>query len=111
VVFNGKRYPTSEHLFQSFKVCLFCTSRLLVTKRDVQFQENRPNLAEHIRTCSERPSVAFSQARRFQPEVRSDWMKVNIQKVCSTHAAISRSPNVFCRWMRHFGTSSRSMLT
>jgi hypothetical protein len=20
-VFNGKRYPTSEHLFQSFKVC------------------------------------------------------------------------------------------
>lgn len=67
VVFNGKRYPTSEHLFQSFK-----------------FQERRPNLAEHIRTCSERPSVAFSQARRFQPEVRPDWMKVNIQKMDET---------------------------
>jgi len=67
VVFNGKKYPTSEHLFQSFK-----------------FQGHRPNLAEHIRTCSERPSVAFSEARRFQPEVRPDWMKVNVQKMDET---------------------------
>ncbi|TFK27460.1 DUF1768-domain-containing protein [Coprinopsis marcescibilis] len=64
VVYKGKRYPTSEHLFQSFK-----------------FHGHRPNLAEHIRTCSERPSVAFSEARRFQPEVRSDWKKVNIEKM------------------------------
>jgi len=62
VIYDNKRYPTSEHLFQSFK-----------------FQPHRPNLAEHIRTCSERPSVAFSEARRFQPEVRSDWKDVNIQ--------------------------------
>jgi diaminohydroxyphosphoribosylaminopyrimidine deaminase/5-amino-6-(5-phosphoribosylamino)uracil reductase len=62
VIYKGKKYPTSEHLFQSFK-----------------FQAHRPNLAEHIRTCSERPSVAFSEARRFQPEVRSDWKKVNIE--------------------------------
>ncbi|KAJ6544997.1 hypothetical protein DFH09DRAFT_927861 [Mycena vulgaris] len=62
VVYDHKRYPTSEHLFQSFK-----------------FQPHRPKLAEHIRTCSERPSVAFSEARRFQPEVRSDWKDVNIQ--------------------------------
>ncbi|KAJ7168649.1 hypothetical protein C8R46DRAFT_1033857 [Mycena filopes] len=62
VFYDGKRYPTSEHLFQSFK-----------------FQPHRPRLAEHIRTCSERPSVAFSEARRFQPEVRSDWKDVNIQ--------------------------------
>ncbi|KAJ7757694.1 hypothetical protein DFH07DRAFT_742103 [Mycena maculata] len=62
VFYDNKRYPTSEHLFQSFK-----------------FQPHRPNLAEHIRTCSERPSVAFSEARRFQPEVRSDWKDVNIQ--------------------------------
>ena len=46
-----------------------------------QFQAHRPNLAEHIRTCSERPSVAFSEARRFQPEVRADWKKVNIEMV------------------------------
>ncbi|KAK7006220.1 DUF1768 domain-containing protein [Favolaschia claudopus] len=62
VFYDNKRYPTSEHLFQSFK-----------------FQPHRPNLAEHIRTCSEHPSVAFSEARRFQPEVRSDWKDVNIQ--------------------------------
>ncbi|KAK7682516.1 hypothetical protein QCA50_014316 [Cerrena zonata] len=62
VVYNGKAYPTSEHLFQSFK-----------------FQGFRPKLAEHIRTCSDRPSMAFSEARRFQPEVRSDWKDVNIQ--------------------------------
>ncbi|KAJ2917349.1 hypothetical protein MD484_g3081, partial [Candolleomyces efflorescens] len=61
VIYRGKRYPTSEHLFQSFK-----------------FHDHRPGLAEHIRTCSERPSVAFSEARRFQPEVRPDWMQVNI---------------------------------
>ncbi|KAF7289620.1 DUF1768 domain-containing protein [Mycena chlorophos] len=62
VFYDGKRYPTSEHLFQSFK-----------------FMPHRPKLAEHIRTCSERPSVAFSEARRFAPEVRSDWKDVNIQ--------------------------------
>lgn len=62
VIYKGKRYPTSEHLFQSFK-----------------FHGHRPGLAEHIRTCSERPSVAFSEARRFQPEVRPDWIHVNIQ--------------------------------
>ncbi|CAL1717321.1 unnamed protein product [Somion occarium] len=63
VIYNGKRYPTSEHLFQSFKF------------------EHKPNLAEHIRTCSDHPSVVFSEARRFQPEVRSDWMNVNIRKM------------------------------
>ncbi|PCH42128.1 DUF1768-domain-containing protein [Wolfiporia cocos MD-104 SS10] len=64
VTYKGKVYPTSEHLFQSFK-----------------FLEHRPYLAEHIRTCSDRPSVAFSEARRFQPEVRHDWLSVNVQKM------------------------------
>ncbi|KZT01543.1 DUF1768-domain-containing protein, partial [Laetiporus sulphureus 93-53] len=64
VTYEGKRYPTSEHLFQSFK-----------------FQRRWPGLAEHIRTCSDRPSVAFSEARRFQPQVRSDWLEVNIGKM------------------------------
>jgi len=62
VRYKGKDYPTSEHLFQSLK-----------------FEDHRPGLMEHIRTCSERPSVAFSEARRFQPEVRKDWMDVNIR--------------------------------
>ncbi|OBZ66185.1 Swarming motility protein YbiA [Grifola frondosa] len=61
VEYRGKSYPTSEHLFQSLK-----------------FQAHRPLLAEHIRTCSDRPSMAFSEARRFQPEVRPDWKQVNI---------------------------------
>lgn len=64
VWYQGRVYPTSEHLFQSFK-----------------FLKHRPSLAEHIRTCSDRPSVAFSEARRFQPEVRKDWMAVNIEKM------------------------------
>lgn len=55
VKYDGKVYPTSEHLFQSMKF------------------SHRPLLAEHIRTCDSRPSVAFSEARRFQPEVRKDW--------------------------------------
>ncbi|KAH8832444.1 hypothetical protein DL96DRAFT_1667124 [Flagelloscypha sp. PMI_526] len=64
VTYRNKVYPTSEHLFQSFK-----------------FLDHRPRLAEHIRTYSPRPSVAFSEARRFAPEVRKDWMNVNIQKM------------------------------
>ncbi|KDQ52777.1 hypothetical protein JAAARDRAFT_40058 [Jaapia argillacea MUCL 33604] len=67
IIYKGKRYPTSEHLFQSFK-----------------FQQHRPLLAEHIRTCSERPSMALSEARRFQPEVRSDWMQKNIEAMDET---------------------------
>ncbi|KDQ52780.1 hypothetical protein JAAARDRAFT_138222 [Jaapia argillacea MUCL 33604] len=61
VKYQGKRYPTSEHLFQSFK-----------------FLDHRPLLAEHIRTCDERPSMALSEARRFQAEVRPDWMQKNV---------------------------------
>jgi len=61
IFYNEKSYPTIEHLFQSFKF------------------SHKPGLAEHIRTCDPRPSKAFSEARRFQPEVRSDWNRVNIQ--------------------------------
>jgi predicted NAD-dependent protein-ADP-ribosyltransferase YbiA (DUF1768 family) len=82
VIYKGKKYPTSEHLFQSFKVRGVSISLLLLTYDPHQFQAHRPSLAEHIRTCSERPSVAFSEARRFQPEVRADWKKVNIEMVC-----------------------------
>jgi ribA/ribD-fused uncharacterized protein len=60
--YNGRKYPTSEHLFQSLK-----------------FMERRPELAEHIRTCSTRPRVVFDEAHRFSPEVRSDWLQVRIE--------------------------------
>ncbi|KAG2357869.1 hypothetical protein BDR07DRAFT_1419141 [Suillus spraguei] len=62
IEYNGKKYPTSEHLFQSLK-----------------FMERRPELAEHIRTCSTRPRVVFDEAHRFSPEVRSDWLQVRIE--------------------------------
>jgi len=59
--YEGKVYHTSEHLFQSLKFA------------------HRPLLAEHIRTCDPRPSVAFSEARRFQPEVRKDWKTYSLR--------------------------------
>ncbi|CAG7849686.1 SubName: Full=Uncharacterized protein {ECO:0000313/EMBL:CCA74095.1} [Serendipita indica DSM 11827] len=61
VVFEGRTYPTSEHVFQAYK-----------------FIVHRPGLAEHIRTFSKNPRDAFNEARRFQPEVREDWAKVKI---------------------------------
>ncbi|KAG2743440.1 DUF1768-domain-containing protein, partial [Suillus brevipes Sb2] len=72
IEYNGKKYPTSEHLFQSLKASNFMNSI---------FMERRPELAEHIRTCSTRPRVVFDEAHRFSPEVRSDWLQVRIEMV------------------------------
>lgn len=62
VEYQGKIYPTSEHLFQSLK-----------------FLPHRPELAEHMRTCSQRPRAVFDEAHRFSPEARPDWLKVRIE--------------------------------
>lgn len=48
---------------------------------NTQFQKFRPEIAEHIRTYSDKPSVAFSEARQYQDEVRSDWNQMKIEKV------------------------------
>jgi len=61
VYYEKKKYPTSEHLFQSFKFT------------------HKPRIAEHIRTCDPRPSKAFAEARAYQADVRPDWKQVNIQ--------------------------------
>ncbi|KAI6108818.1 hypothetical protein EDD16DRAFT_1738029 [Pisolithus croceorrhizus] len=45
----------------------------------VQFLPHRPELAEHMRTCSKRPRAVFDEAHRFSPEVRPDWLKVRIE--------------------------------
>ncbi|KIM61277.1 hypothetical protein SCLCIDRAFT_913776 [Scleroderma citrinum Foug A] len=58
VEYQGKIYPTSEHLFQSLK-----------------FLPHRPELAEHMRIWSKRPRAVFDEAHRFSPEVRPDWLK------------------------------------
>ncbi|KAG2036254.1 hypothetical protein BDR03DRAFT_993005 [Suillus americanus] len=64
VVYAGKRYPTSEHLFQSFK-----------------FLDSQPAIAEHIRKCGDRPSAVFDEAHRHQKWVRTDWRQVNVEKM------------------------------
>ncbi|EIW84412.1 DUF1768-domain-containing protein [Coniophora puteana RWD-64-598 SS2] len=64
VEYNGKRFPTSEHLFQSFK-----------------FIDAHPEIAEYIRTCGDRPMAAFDEAHRYQSWVRPDWRQVNIVKM------------------------------
>ncbi|KAJ7919322.1 hypothetical protein B0H13DRAFT_250359 [Mycena leptocephala] len=61
VQYKGKRYPTSEHLFQAFK-----------------FMENRPDIAEKIRKVSDFPRDAFKEARHQRDHVRTDWKDVNI---------------------------------
>ncbi|OAX41488.1 DUF1768-domain-containing protein [Rhizopogon vinicolor AM-OR11-026] len=64
VIYGDKRYPTSEHLFQSFK-----------------FLDSAPAIAEHIRKCGDRPSAVFDEAHRHQKWVRSDWRQVNVEKM------------------------------
>ncbi|KAG8220798.1 hypothetical protein J3R82DRAFT_2242 [Butyriboletus roseoflavus] len=44
-----------------------------------QFLDHRPELAEHIRTCSPRPRVVFDETHRFNPEVRPDWLRVRVE--------------------------------
>jgi len=46
--------------------------------RHPQFLDHRPELAEHIRTCSPRPRVVFDETHRFNPEVRPDWLRVRV---------------------------------
>ncbi|KIJ60140.1 hypothetical protein HYDPIDRAFT_32561 [Hydnomerulius pinastri MD-312] len=57
VLYNGKKYPTSEHLFQSFKI------------------------AERIRTCGGKPMKAFDEAHKYQNAVRPDWAQVHVEKM------------------------------
>jgi hypothetical protein len=85
VLYRGKRYPTSEHLFQSLKVRVwlllcFCFCLLSCGSLPRQFV-HKPHLMEHIRTCDPRPSVAFAEARRFAHDVHPDWKRDNIEAV------------------------------
>ncbi|GJE95755.1 NADAR family protein [Phanerochaete sordida] len=59
VWYDGKLYPTSEHLFQAQK-----------------FMQTAPDIAEHIRI---QPSskLALAEAQRLREHQRSDWFRVN----------------------------------
>ncbi|GJE95754.1 NADAR family protein [Phanerochaete sordida] len=61
VSFQGKVYPTAEHLFQAHK-----------------FLSNAPHLAEHIRTQTS-SRAAWEQAALLRLHQRNDWFDVNIQ--------------------------------
>ncbi|KAG8990906.1 hypothetical protein FRB93_002978 [Tulasnella sp. JGI-2019a] len=62
VEYDGKVYPTSEHLFQALK-----------------FLKNRPLIAERIRTVGPQPRMALNEAHRYASDVRKDWFDVNIR--------------------------------
>ena len=92
VVYEGRRYPTSEHLFQAFKV----NSRVIQDRMSVltrhagfgQFLDGHPQIAERIRTCGPKPMIAFDEAHRHKTAVRSDWSKVHVSKVCPSRLLV-----------------------
>ncbi|KAJ7069051.1 hypothetical protein B0H15DRAFT_793826 [Mycena belliarum] len=64
VRYNGKEYPTSEHLFQAMK-----------------FLDTRPDIAEKIRTTSRSPRDAFELAHVYKAHEHPAWLKMNIEKM------------------------------
>ncbi|KAG9001328.1 hypothetical protein FRB94_004821 [Tulasnella sp. JGI-2019a] len=94
---QGKKYPTSEHLFQAMK-----------------FLGHKPQIAEHIRTVGKNPRLAFNEARRFSSEVRKDWREVNVAVVGRSWYTSLRhhetdNMEMPIRWMRLFDSSLNSI--
>ncbi|KAG8796738.1 hypothetical protein FRC17_007957, partial [Serendipita sp. 399] len=100
IVYEGRVYPTSEHLFQAFKVSnLFADDHhndvlglsfsIIATPFQNshlwpitnQFMKARPDIAEYIRTSSSRPSQAASLGRAYQAFLRSDWSQIQVAKM------------------------------
>ncbi|KAJ7604668.1 hypothetical protein DFH06DRAFT_274695 [Mycena polygramma] len=61
VEYSGKLYPTCEHLFQAFK-----------------FMDNRPDIAESVRTVSKSP-LTFSEAH--VEHQHPDWERMRVSKM------------------------------
>jgi hypothetical protein len=77
-----------------------------------QFQKYRPKIAEHIRTYSDKPSVAFSESRQYQGDVRPDWHQVKIEKVHLSRRAVSYHSHIaLTRWTSLCGTSLHNIST
>ncbi|KAJ7147808.1 hypothetical protein C8R43DRAFT_889434, partial [Mycena crocata] len=64
VKYNGKEYPTSEHLFQAFK-----------------YMDNHLDIAEIIRTCSELPQDAVAQSTAHSVWQHPDWDIMSVSKM------------------------------
>ncbi|KAJ7722006.1 hypothetical protein B0H16DRAFT_1334929, partial [Mycena metata] len=61
VKYNGKEYPTAEHLFQALK-----------------YLDNRPDIAERIRTISQAPNKAFRYSMTQLKHQHPDWDRIEI---------------------------------
>ncbi|KAJ6591615.1 DUF1768-domain-containing protein [Mycena vulgaris] len=79
VTYNGVIYPTSQHLFQAFKVYpgRFLIPPILISE---QFHGRRPDLAETIRMAPT-AELAFSIARTNKASARPDWFSINLSKM------------------------------
>ncbi|KAF8188841.1 hypothetical protein K438DRAFT_1593929 [Mycena galopus ATCC 62051] len=64
VIYNGKEYPTSEHLFQALK-----------------FMDNRPDIAESIRTISKSPTEAQKYSLARTAHQHPDWDRMATAKM------------------------------
>ncbi|KAJ7024029.1 hypothetical protein C8F04DRAFT_166492 [Mycena alexandri] len=64
VKYNGKEYPTAEHLFQAFK-----------------YMDNRPDIAERIRTISQSPNKAFRYSMTQLEHQHLDWDRMCTAKM------------------------------
>jgi predicted NAD-dependent protein-ADP-ribosyltransferase YbiA (DUF1768 family) len=84
VTYNGKEYPTSEHLYQAFKVCVYFI--LFIAHTDVhwmqhKFMDNRPDIAEGVRTISKSPKKAFRHSMAHTAQQHPDWERMKVSKV------------------------------
>ncbi|KAJ7123141.1 hypothetical protein C8R44DRAFT_705010 [Mycena epipterygia] len=64
VKYNGKEYPSSEHLYQAFK-----------------YMDNRPDIAERVRTVSKNPTKAFIESMKHTANQHPDWDRMCISKM------------------------------
>ncbi|KDQ10868.1 hypothetical protein BOTBODRAFT_471122 [Botryobasidium botryosum FD-172 SS1] len=64
VYYEGKRYPTAEHLFQCMK-----------------FLPYQPDIAEHLRAYSTDPEDVTVEAAQYAGFERRDWHHVEIAKM------------------------------
>ncbi|KAJ7722005.1 hypothetical protein B0H16DRAFT_1227936, partial [Mycena metata] len=68
IMYNGKVYPTAEHLFQAFK-----------------YMDNRPDISERIRTLSNSPIQVFHYGRTQWRHQHPDWDRLRTAKMEIVH--------------------------
>ncbi|KAJ7283143.1 hypothetical protein C8J57DRAFT_728497 [Mycena rebaudengoi] len=64
VTYNGKEYPTSEHLFQAFK-----------------FMDHHPDIAESIRTVSKSAKMVCEHSKTYKTQQHPDWDRTKVLKM------------------------------